>query len=90
VRRRGGHPARSVRIRGKVRGQGGSVYQTAAFFSLAGGRPAEFETGECSCPLEFNCKHVVALVLSVLEPGSPGSVGRRLRSRPGVSPWTRC
>ena len=29
--------------------------------------------GECSCPLEFNCKHVVALVLSVLEPGSPES-----------------
>ena len=60
-------------LRGMVRGQGGNVYQTAAFFSLADGQPAEFETGECSCPLEFNCKHVVALVLSVLEPGSPGS-----------------
>ena len=57
-------------LRGMVRGQGGSVYQTAAFFSLAGGS-AEFEMGECSCPLEFNCKHVVALVLSVLEAGSP-------------------
>src|SRR2546430_3142222 len=62
-------------LRGMVRGQGSSVYQTAAFFSLADGRPAEFEMGECSCPLEFNCKHVVALVLSVLEPGSPGSAG---------------
>ena len=60
-------------LRGMVRGQGGSVYQTAAFFSLAAGRPAVFEMGECSCPLEFNCKHVVALVLSVLEPGSPES-----------------
>jgi superfamily II DNA or RNA helicase len=60
-------------LRGMVRGQGGNVYQTAAFFSLADGQPAEFETGECSCPIEFNCKHVVALVLSVLEPGSPGS-----------------
>ena len=60
-------------LRGMVRGQGGNVYQTAAFFSLADGQPAEFDTGECSCPLEFNCKHVVALVLSVLEPGSPGS-----------------
>jgi SWIM zinc finger len=59
-------------LRGMVRGQGGNVYQTAAFFSLDDGQPAEFETGECSCPLEFNCKHVVALVLSVLEPGSPG------------------
>ena len=60
-------------LRGMVRGQGGNVYQTAAFFSLADGQPAEFETGECSCPLEFNCKHVVALVLSVLAPGSPGT-----------------
>ena len=60
-------------LHGTVRGQDGNVYQTAAFFSLADGQPAEFEMGECTCPLEFNCKHVVALVLSVLEPGSPGS-----------------
>ncbi len=60
-------------LRGTVRGQGGNVYRTAAFFSVADERPAEFEMGECSCPLEFNCKHVVALVLSVLEPGSPES-----------------
>ena len=65
--------AADTALHGTVRGQGGNVYQTAAFFSLADGQPAEFETGECSCPLEFNCKHVVALVLSVLEPGSPGS-----------------
>jgi superfamily II DNA or RNA helicase len=60
-------------LRGMVRGQGGNIYQTAAFFSLADGQSAEFDTGECSCPLEFNCKHVVALVLSVLEPEPPGS-----------------
>ena len=65
--------AADTALHGTVRGQGGNVYQTAAFFSLADGQPAEFETGECSCPLEFNCKHVVALVLSVLEPGSPES-----------------
>jgi len=59
-------------LHGTVRGQEGNVYQTAAFFSLADGRRAEFEMGECTCPLEFNCKHVVALILSVLEPGSPG------------------
>ncbi|HTQ93388.1 MAG TPA: SWIM zinc finger family protein, partial [Streptosporangiaceae bacterium] len=59
-------------LRGMVRGQGGNVYQTTAYFSLDDERPAKFEMSECSCPLEFNCKHVVALVLSVLEPGSPG------------------
>ncbi len=60
-------------LRGVVRGQDGNIYQTAAFFSLADGRPAQFEMGDCSCPLEYDCKHVVALVLSVLEPGPPGS-----------------
>jgi len=69
--------AEDTALRGMVRGQGGNVYQTAAFFSLADGRPAEFETGECSCPLEYNCKHVVALVLSMLEPGSPESAQPR-------------
>ncbi len=60
-------------LRGMVRGHGTSVYETAAFFSLAAGLPAEFELGECSCPVEFSCKHVVALVLSALAPGSPGT-----------------
>ena len=60
-------------LRGMVRGHGTSVYETAAFFSLTDGLPAEFEMGECSCPVEFSCKHVVALVLSALAPGSPGT-----------------
>ena len=68
-------------LRGLVRGQGGNVYQTAAYFSLADGR-AEFETGECSCPLEYNCKHVVALVLSALESGPPTAGARPERQAP--------
>ena len=63
--------AADTALHGMVRGQGGNVYQTAAFFTVADGRAAEFEAGECSCPIEYNCKHVVALVLSVLEPGPP-------------------
>ena len=58
-------------LRGVVRGQEQKVYNAAAFFSLTRGRPAEFELGECSCPVEINCKHVVALVLSALVPGPP-------------------
>jgi superfamily II DNA or RNA helicase len=79
--------AADTALRGLVRGQGGHVYQTAAYFSLAGGRPAEFETGECSCPLEYNCKHVVALVLSVLEPG-PAEPDRPPRPAPPPA-WSR-
>ena len=59
-------------LRGTVRGHGSSVYQAAAFFSLTDGRPAEFELGECSCPVGFNCQHVVALVLSAVALGSAG------------------
>ena len=60
-------------LHGVVCGHENKVYNTGAFFSLTQRQPAEFELGECSCPVEFNCKHVVALVLSVLEPGSPES-----------------
>ena len=59
-------------LRGVVRGHENKVYNAAAFFSLTRGLPAEFELGECSCPVAFNCQHVVALVLSVLAPGTPG------------------
>jgi superfamily II DNA or RNA helicase len=59
-------------LRGLVRGHEDNVYNAAAFFSLGPGRPAEFELGECGCPVAFNCKHVVALVLSALVPGTPG------------------
>ncbi|MGH3153143.1 MAG: SWIM zinc finger family protein, partial [Streptosporangiaceae bacterium] len=68
-------------LRGMVRGQGGNVYQTAAFFSLTPRLPAEFDLGECSCPVEFNCKHVVALVLSALVPDPP-----RPATLPGPQP----
>ena len=68
-------------LRGLVRGHGGNVYHTAAFFSLADGLPAEFEMGECSCPVEFNCKHAVALVVSAVASGRPEP------SRPQRAGW---
>ena len=58
-------------LHGVVCGHENKVYHTSAFFSLTQRQPAEFELGECSCPVEFNCKHVVALVLSVLAPDTP-------------------
>jgi superfamily II DNA or RNA helicase len=61
-------------LHGAVRGHGNRTYQVTAYLSLAAGRPAQFEMGECSCPVEFNCKHVVALVLSALPARSRRSV----------------
>jgi SNF2-related domain/SWIM zinc finger len=66
-------------LRGTVRGHGGAVYHAAAFFSLADGRPATFAMGDCSCPVAFNCKHVVALVLSALTSEPPESAGESSR-----------
>jgi superfamily II DNA or RNA helicase len=73
-------------LRGTVRGHGSNVYQAAAFFSLPDGLPAKFEMGECNCPVEFNCKHVVALVLSAVPPGS-GRPGRPESAQPAA--WER-
>jgi superfamily II DNA or RNA helicase len=59
-------------LRGLVRGQGGHFYATAAFFSLSSGPPV-FELAECSCPVEFNCKHAVALILTATAEMAPAT-----------------
>ncbi len=60
-------------LRGAVRGSGGNVYTTVAYFSLAGPRSAEFTHGECSCPVRFSCKHAMALVLTAAVGPAPAS-----------------
>jgi superfamily II DNA or RNA helicase len=57
-------------LRGMVQGQGANVYHTSAYLTLAAGQPARFNAGECSCPVAYNCKHVVALVMSALATGT--------------------
>ena len=89
-------PAEGV-LHGRVRGQGTNVYATTAHLS-AEARP-EFEWGDCSCPVAFNCKHVAALILTTLftqpDPAgaagaagvlgaiTPGAAGNPVRRRPG-------
>jgi superfamily II DNA or RNA helicase len=55
--------ARSA-LTGNVHGSAGELYTTTAFFIQADGLPLQFEDGRCSCPVGFNCKHVVALILT--------------------------
>lgn len=63
-------------LHGTVCGRGGDIYATAAFFSSSDALPPEFELGQCSCPVGFNCKHVAALVLAAMgaehPPAAPG------------------
>ena len=60
-------------LAGTVRGRTGEIYSTTAFFMLADGLPPQFEDGRCSCPVGFNCKHVVALILAGA--GAPAGAG---------------
>ncbi|MCI0685669.1 MAG: DEAD/DEAH box helicase [Sporichthyaceae bacterium] len=71
---------------GTVRGGLGNFYTTTARFRSTDGVVHRFERGECSCPVGFDCKHVVALVLSAADPDRPAD-----RPDPGESPepWER-
>lgn len=72
-------------LRGLVRGQGGHFYATSAFFSLPSGLPPAFELAECTCPVEFNCKHAVALILTATAAMGPAPAPRHEHS--GALSW---
>ena len=51
---------------GTVRGQGGAEYETTVYFSAERGGALAVDTGECDCPVGYNCKHVAALVITAM------------------------
>ncbi|WP_288380017.1 DEAD/DEAH box helicase [uncultured Massilia sp.] len=65
-------------IEGKVSGSGGQIYyQTIGLKQLKAGIYVE---GDCTCPMDYNCKHVVAVLLASLEQlrhVAPGALDRR-------------
>ena len=52
-------------IKGKVSGSGGQRYRQTVRIK-PGPRGVRFD-GDCSCPMDYNCKHVAALLLHYLE-----------------------
>ena len=68
-------------LTGSVVGQGG-VYDTRAFFVGGHEGALELESGECSCPVGYNCKHVAALVIAAVD---AGALARRLRDASHVA-----
>jgi superfamily II DNA or RNA helicase len=54
-------------LHGSVLGSADACYETVAYFQPAGESVLEFEQGHCSCPVGFDCKHVVALVLAAAQ-----------------------
>ncbi|MDB5919616.1 MAG: helicase [Massilia sp.] len=55
----------ATRIESKVSGSGGHLYRQS--IDVRNDRKGVRFEGDCSCPMEYNCKHVVAALLSYLE-----------------------
>jgi superfamily II DNA or RNA helicase len=53
-------------LHGAVRGRG-DVYETSVYFDLVDDEVVELAHGECTCPVGFNCKHVVAVVVAATQ-----------------------
>jgi superfamily II DNA or RNA helicase len=51
-------------LQAMVCGRDGSYYEAAAYFEPLRGATLTFAFGECTCSVGFNCKHVVAVVLT--------------------------
>jgi len=58
------------RIDGEVAGSGGTVYHQK--IRIKEGRQGIEFAGSCSCPMAYNCKHVVAVLLECLEEDEDG------------------
>nr|WP_199701831.1 SNF2-related protein [Jiangella rhizosphaerae] len=63
-------PSQGV-IKGRVVGSARQPYSTVAFVRPNGPRNYVFVEGRCNCPVGFDCKHVVALVMTALSDGGP-------------------
>lgn len=59
-------------VRAKVRGSLASKYRVDVELDFGHDRLDDLD-GECSCPMAFNCKHVVATLLEALNPQASGA-----------------
>ncbi len=51
-------------IEGGVNGSGRNVYEQAIYVGVEDGVVID---GSCTCPMEYNCKHVAAVLFAYLE-----------------------
>ncbi|MGQ0482403.1 MAG: DEAD/DEAH box helicase [Pseudonocardia sp.] len=75
-------------LSGLVRGSSRKVYHASVYFDLDSDGALHFNVGECSCPVEMDCEHAVAVALTAA--GPPAAAGRAGAhpSRPTPS-WER-
>ena len=75
------------RIRGEVSGRRSKPYAVRAIFELGtGGRLVRFE-GHCSCPVGYNCKHAVAVLLAAWNLSAAGNGTAREAVSGDVRQW---
>ena len=65
-----------------VRGKASHLYTTAVHFTCRNDVDLGFAWGECSCPVGFDCKHVVAAALTATGATNPGK-----GTSPPVASW---
>ena len=63
-------------LRAKVRGSGSNEYRVDIQLEFTGDRLSDLD-GECSCPMNFNCKHVAATLLEATS-GKPLSAPKAM------------
>ena len=71
-------------VTGSVIGSARQPYSTVAIVKPVGGGRFTFVEGRCTCPVGFDCKHVVALVATALSGEAPG--GQRATTA-GPADW---
>jgi superfamily II DNA or RNA helicase len=69
-------------LRAVVRGSHGNYYETAVYFEPRRGAELTFSFGECTCPVGFDCKHVVAVAVT-----ASSAAGAAADARPPAPSW---
>lgn len=64
-------------LSGLVRGSSRKVYHASVYFDLDSDGCLHFNVGECSCPVEMDCEHAVAVALTAAGPPGYRGPGRR-------------
>lgn len=78
-------------IRGTCRGSGRSKYDTLAYTDRDLTGAIVFAGGECDCPVEVDCKHTVALYLTLISriPGAKRPVAPTPKNTAPTPEWER-
>ena len=58
-------------VRARVQGTSSQPYSVSAVLVYEPGGTLRSVKGDCSCPMEFNCKHVAAALLAAADPSTP-------------------